>query len=564
VVHFTRGSGQELEAGASLINSFASSSIPKQHLSCPRYPDSCVIENGNSGVIQSCLDCFLDGGPVYRFEYGVSKTVFLAQVRGGTCTLQDSDPPDIVIYRAMYLHQNGFGNYNLFSNNCEDFAIYCKTGYIVERNTSGKSGQVAAWDGVRSASRLAYDHRDMLSNSLCLAVMVGTYCLKRYTADIGVRVDKTKVPVEELAVHLDSSTRIGVDKAKVRVEDVALFLDASTRKKLPVEDWAVYLGSSTGILDKTKVTVEDSAPYLESSTGIHVDKTKAPVEDEAVFLDSSTGKKSPVEDLAVYLDSSTGIHVAKAKVPVEGETLFPDSSTVKKPPVAESSTSQAISRNRSSEKKLFQQHSENCQLVQDVEDVAVFLDSSTAKKPPVEDLAVYLDSSTDIGIDKTKLAVEDVAVFLDSSTGKKQPPVAESSTSQAISGNRSSKKKKKKILQQHRRNCQLVKDVEDVAVFRDSSTAKKPPVEDLAVYLDSSTGIGVDKTKVPVEDVAVFLDSSTGKKHPPVTESPASEAISRNRSSKKQKKKFRQQQRRNCQSVECPIPTGPIPILQGN
>jgi hypothetical protein len=63
-------------------------------------------------------------------------------------------------------------------------------------------------DGVRSASRLAYDHRDMLSNSLCLALMVGTYFLKRYTADIGVRVDKTKVPVEDLAVYLDSSTRI--------------------------------------------------------------------------------------------------------------------------------------------------------------------------------------------------------------------------------------------------------------------------------------------------------------------------------------------------------------------
>jgi hypothetical protein len=141
VVHFTRGSGQELGAGASLINSFASSSIPKQHLSCPRSPDSCVFQNGNSGVIQSCLDCFLEGGPVYRFEYGVSKAVFLAQVRGGTCTLAQSDPPDIVIHRAMYLHQNGFGNYDLFSNNCEDFAIYCKTGYIVKRNASEEVGK---------------------------------------------------------------------------------------------------------------------------------------------------------------------------------------------------------------------------------------------------------------------------------------------------------------------------------------------------------------------------------------------------------------------------------------
>nr|ABR17089.1 unknown [Picea sitchensis] len=364
VVHFTRGSGQELEAGASLINSFASSSIPKQHLSCPRYPDSCGFQHGNSGVIRSCLDCFLEGGPVYRFEYGVSKAVFLAQVRGGTCTLAQSDIPGTVINRAIYLHKNGFGNYDLFSNNCEDFAIYCKTGFIVNRNASGRSGQVAAVNGVCSASRFAFDHRDMLNNSLGLAlILAGTFFYNRFKADIGVRVDKTKVPVEDLAVYFDSSTRIRVDKTKIPVEDPAVYPDSSTgirvdKTKVRVEDVTVFLESFTG----KKPPVQDSAVYLDSSTGIGVEKNKLAVAEGAVFLDSST-RKNPVQDLAVYADSSTGIGVGKTKLPVEDVVVFPDSSTGKKPPVAESSTSQAICKNRRSKKKkkkLRQQQKRNC------------------------------------------------------------------------------------------------------------------------------------------------------------------------------------------------------------
>ncbi|GAB2215784.1 hypothetical protein Droror1_Dr00020184, partial [Drosera rotundifolia] len=57
--------------------------------------------------------------------------------KGGTCTIAQSDPSEMVIHRAMYLLQNGFVNYDVFENNCEDFAIYCKTefgrGVIRER-----------------------------------------------------------------------------------------------------------------------------------------------------------------------------------------------------------------------------------------------------------------------------------------------------------------------------------------------------------------------------------------------------------------------------------------------
>eukprot|EP01018_Ginkgo_biloba_P038078 Gb_07412 [translate_table: standard] len=105
VVHFTQGSGQEVGTGT-FVDAFISSSMPPQN--CPRCPD-CGFQRENSGLVLSCLDCFLVEGPLYRFEYGASPVVFLAKAHGGTCTLANSSPPT-VIHRAMYLLQNGFGN----------------------------------------------------------------------------------------------------------------------------------------------------------------------------------------------------------------------------------------------------------------------------------------------------------------------------------------------------------------------------------------------------------------------------------------------------------------------
>ncbi|GFQ01909.1 zinc finger CCCH domain-containing protein 30 [Phtheirospermum japonicum] len=102
---------------------------------CPIFPD-CGFRQTNSNVVLSCLDCFLRNGSLYSFEYGVRPSLFIAKVRGGTCTTAQPDPPDTVTYRAMYLLQNGFGSYDIFQNNCEDFALYCKTGLL----TVGSSG----------------------------------------------------------------------------------------------------------------------------------------------------------------------------------------------------------------------------------------------------------------------------------------------------------------------------------------------------------------------------------------------------------------------------------------
>jgi len=201
VVHFTRGSGHELGT-RTILDMFVSSSIPTRSLICL----DCGFKRENSGVTLSCLDCFLAGGNLYRFEYGVSAAVFLAKARGGTCTLAESDPLETVNYRAMYLLQNGFGNYDIFDNNCEDFAIFCKTGLLVEKSGLGRSGQAASILGVPFAAILSSPLGFLLAGPGVATVTAGLYCLSRYATDIGIRTDVVKAPAENLAVILGWST----------------------------------------------------------------------------------------------------------------------------------------------------------------------------------------------------------------------------------------------------------------------------------------------------------------------------------------------------------------------
>ncbi|KAK3194577.1 hypothetical protein Dsin_025887 [Dipteronia sinensis] len=171
--------------------------------SCPTFPD-CGFRQPNSGVVLSCLDCFLRNGSVYCFEYEVTPSVFLTKIRGGTCTTAASDPPETVIERAMYLLQNGFGNYDVFQNNCEDFALYCKSGLlIVDTQGVGRSGQASSVIGAPLAAILSSPMKLLMPSPVGLAtVTAGMYCMSRYATDIGVRSDVVKVAVEDLAVNL--------------------------------------------------------------------------------------------------------------------------------------------------------------------------------------------------------------------------------------------------------------------------------------------------------------------------------------------------------------------------
>ncbi|XP_047977532.1 protein LEAD-SENSITIVE 1-like [Salvia hispanica] len=193
VVHFTRVS-------TSSTSSDEAYSVTAQ---CPTFPD-CGLRQPDSGVVLSCIDCFLNNGSLYSFKYGVSPSIFLAKVRGGTCTTAGSDPPEIVIHRAMYLFRNGFGNYDVFQNNCEDFALYCKTGLlIVDRLGVGRSGQASSVLGAPLAALLSSPLKLLMPSPIGVATMTaGMYCVSRYATDIGVRTDVVKVSVEDLAMNL--------------------------------------------------------------------------------------------------------------------------------------------------------------------------------------------------------------------------------------------------------------------------------------------------------------------------------------------------------------------------
>ncbi len=130
--------------------------------------------------------------------------MFNAQV--GTCMFTLSDDKELVLHWAKYLLDNGFGCYHIFHNNCEDFAIYCKTGlFVVDRNMIGHSGQAASLLGAPLAA---------VVSPLCFvvtnpwgfaAVTIGVYCFNQYATDIRVRRDVAKGAVEDLAIHIGSS-----------------------------------------------------------------------------------------------------------------------------------------------------------------------------------------------------------------------------------------------------------------------------------------------------------------------------------------------------------------------
>jgi hypothetical protein len=199
VVHFTR----KKEAESSDSSDSTSILISEAPSECPTFPD-CGFQLADSGVVLTCLDCFLRNGSLCCFEYGVSSAIFFAKLRGGTCTIAQSDPPEVVVHRAMYLLQNGFGNYDIFEKNCEDFALYCKTGLLpVDEPGIGTSGQASSAIGVPLAALLSTPFKLFAAGPLGMAtVTAGVYCAGRYITDIGVRKDVAKIEVENLSSHI--------------------------------------------------------------------------------------------------------------------------------------------------------------------------------------------------------------------------------------------------------------------------------------------------------------------------------------------------------------------------
>ncbi|EFJ23045.1 hypothetical protein SELMODRAFT_145599 [Selaginella moellendorffii] len=201
VIHFTRGRDQEIGTNTFLDTIISSSGPAPSTATC----EICGNEPNSHGVIKSCLSCFLAGCPLYRFEYSTSLATFFVKIRGGTCSLAIADDPELVLHRANYLLENGFGCYHIFRNNCEDYAIYCKTGLLVKDRTAiGRSGQAISFIGPPVAAILSSPFRFLMSSPWGFALStVGVYYASKYAADVGIRNDVVKVAVEDLAINVD-------------------------------------------------------------------------------------------------------------------------------------------------------------------------------------------------------------------------------------------------------------------------------------------------------------------------------------------------------------------------
>ncbi|KAK1430666.1 hypothetical protein QVD17_13572 [Tagetes erecta] len=148
-----------------------------------------------SGVRLSCIDCFMKEDKLCRFKYDASRDFLYAKMIGGTCTMAKSDPGEDVIHRATYLYENGYEKYNLMSNNCEDFALYCKTGlWSTDISYQGRSSQANA---VHPTNR-PKEENGLGEFMLRMVTVVPRSLAKREKKDLGHREDVVKVPVEEL------------------------------------------------------------------------------------------------------------------------------------------------------------------------------------------------------------------------------------------------------------------------------------------------------------------------------------------------------------------------------
>ncbi|KAF5807930.1 putative LRAT-like domain-containing protein [Helianthus annuus] len=156
--------------GSFLSSSSSSSSLTRCRMSC------CGSEKvAGSGVRMSCIDCFIENGSLCRYKYQAEKWFVVFKLRRGTCTTARSDRPEEVVHRATYLFENGYVEYDLEDNNCEDFALYCKTGlWSTNKSTQKRSSQVI-FDLNKGIVKLR---------------------------ELGVRKDVVKVPVEELRLFV--------------------------------------------------------------------------------------------------------------------------------------------------------------------------------------------------------------------------------------------------------------------------------------------------------------------------------------------------------------------------
>ncbi|KAF3450010.1 hypothetical protein FNV43_RR06089 [Rhamnella rubrinervis] len=163
---------------------------------------SSVSDPSTHDPVECCsIQNFLCGGQLYRYEYGVSLVVVVIK-RPGTCTSASSNSPESVLHRANFLLnlKHGFGGYDLFDKNCEDFAIYCKTGFLkIDDYPSGRSAQMTSL--LAAFLAVVVSPYPFLPSFIAQTLIIcAIYCLFRVFMDVGVSTSRcVVVAVEELA-----------------------------------------------------------------------------------------------------------------------------------------------------------------------------------------------------------------------------------------------------------------------------------------------------------------------------------------------------------------------------
>ncbi|XP_048328816.2 protein LEAD-SENSITIVE 1-like [Ziziphus jujuba] len=135
-------------------------------------------------VTSSCLDCFLYGGDLYRFEYGVTPANFVAKFGRG-CTLASKDKAEDVIDRASFFLEYGSPAHHRYINNGEDFGIYCKTGLlVVDMINFSKTWQIAYFLALTAALFLSLQQLMLVSFTGLAARFLGLCCVCIFASDI--------------------------------------------------------------------------------------------------------------------------------------------------------------------------------------------------------------------------------------------------------------------------------------------------------------------------------------------------------------------------------------------
>lgn len=176
---------------------------PDDHVSSSRRPSPSHSSDTGGVVLCSTVEDFLSGGSeqLYGFEYGANIIHFLVKFGRVTCTLANSDPPGDVLHRASSLldisMREDVGP-NICSNSSELFAVYCKTGSLLNDSGDIDRGCEPLWSLTMAIAVISLIPRRFLPTTFTgLALVVcGFYCFLRISGHVGNGLSE-KVAVEK-------------------------------------------------------------------------------------------------------------------------------------------------------------------------------------------------------------------------------------------------------------------------------------------------------------------------------------------------------------------------------